>query len=116
MVEIKSNVYQEVCDAVADLFDQVRYIMPTELRKFLPPRRAVNHKIELEPSVVMRAKALYRMSLNDLVELRKQITYLLDCGMVQSSKVSFGLSVLFQKKYDGSLRMCIDYMPLTKLL
>lgn len=86
MVENKSDVYQEVCDAVVDLF----------------------HKIELEPSIVVPAMAPYRMSLDELVELRKQLTYLLDCGMIQPSDCRY----CSKKKHDGSSRMHIDYRTL----
>lgn len=115
MVEIKPDVYQEVPDAVADLLEQFHDIMPVELPKSLPPRRAIDHKIELEPGAVVPAKAPYRMSPSELVELRKQLTELLDCGMIQPSKAPFGSPVLFQKKQDGTLRMCIDYRALNKV-
>ena len=35
--------------------------------------------------------------------------------MIQPSRAPFGAPVLFQKKHDGSLRMCVDYRALNKV-
>lgn len=102
-------------DVVAELLDEFMDMMPSELPKMLPPRRAVDHKIELEPGAIVPAKAPYRMSPMELAELRKQLGELLEAGLVQPSKAPFGSSVLFQKKKDGSLRMCVDYRALNKV-
>ena len=40
---------------------------------------------------------------------------LLDSGMIQPSRAPFGALVLFQKKHDGSLHMCVDYRALNKV-
>ena len=55
------------------------------------------------------------MSPMELAEMRKQLTELLDAGYVQPSKAPYGAPVLFQKKHDGSLRMCVDYRALNKV-
>lgn len=115
LVEIKPNIFQEVPDAVAELLDEFFDVMPSELPKVLPPMRAMNHKIELEPGAIVPEKAPYRMSPMELAELRKQLGELLEAGLVQPSKAPFGSPVLFQKKQDGSLRMCVDYRALNKV-
>ena len=51
----------------------------------------------------------------ELLKLRKQLKELLDSGMIQPSRASFGAPALFQKKQDGSLRMCVDYRALNKV-
>ncbi|RVW77214.1 Transposon Ty3-I Gag-Pol polyprotein [Vitis vinifera] len=38
-----------------------------------------------------------------------------DVGFIQPFKAPYGMPVLFQKKHDGSLRMCIDYRTLNKV-
>ncbi|KAJ8899074.1 hypothetical protein K2173_010227 [Erythroxylum novogranatense] len=55
------------------------------------------------------------MSLRELAELWKQLGELLEAGFIQPSKAPYGAPVLFQKKQDGTLRMCIDYRALNKV-
>ena len=45
-------------------------------------------------------------------ELKSQIKDLLDKNFIQPSMCPWGSPVLFVKKNDGSLRMCIDYQKL----
>ena len=115
LIEIKSDQCGEVPAEVAAVLGAFADIMPDALPKELPPRRAIDHKIELEPGARAPAKAPYRMSPSELVELRKQLNELLDAGFVQPSKAPYGAPVLFQKKQDGSLRMCVDYRALNKV-
>nr|CAN74360.1 hypothetical protein VITISV_035876 [Vitis vinifera] len=51
----------------------------------------------------------------ELLELRKQLKELLDAGLIQPSRAPYGAPVLFQKKQDGSLRMCVNYRALNKV-
>ena len=89
--------------------------MPPELPKTLLPRCAVDHKIELVPGSKSPLKASYRMSTMELVEMRKQLLELLDSGYIQPSKAPYSALVLFQKKQDGSLQMCVNFRALNKL-
>ncbi len=49
-------------------------VMPKELPKNLPPRRRVDHAIEVMPGVAPPAKAPYRMSHEELKELEELFT------------------------------------------
>ena len=61
------------------------------------------------------SKAPYRMALLELKELKEQFQDLLDEGFIRPSISPWGVSVLFVKKNDGSIRMCIDYQELNKV-
>ena len=101
--------------AIKAVLEEYKDVMPTELPKKLPPKRDVDHHIELEPGAKPPAMAPYRMAPPELAELRKQLQDLLDSSFIQPFKVAYGAPVLFQKKKDGSLRMCIDYRALNKI-
>ena len=51
----------------------------------------------------------------ELTELKTQLQELLDKGLIQPSVSPWGAPVLFVKKKDGSLRLCIDYRELNRV-
>ncbi|KAL0560351.1 hypothetical protein IC582_000752 [Cucumis melo] len=81
----------------------------------LPPHREVEFAIELEPGTVPISRAPYRMAPPELKELKVQLQELLDKGFIRPSVSPWGAPVLFVKKKDGSMRLCIDYRELNKV-
>ncbi len=88
--------------------------MPDELPEDLPPRRHVDHVIEVMPGVEPPAKAPYRMSHEKLKELKVQLEKPLTKGYIKPIKSPYGAPILFVHKKDGTLRMCVDYRALNK--
>nr|GEW25571.1 hypothetical protein [Tanacetum cinerariifolium] len=105
----------KVPKVIERVLDEFKDVMPKELPKKLPPRREVDHTIELETGSKPHAKSPYRMPPPKLEELRNQRKELMDAGYIRPSKASYGAPMLFQRKKDGSLRMCIDYRALNKV-
>ncbi|KAJ0932532.1 putative nucleotidyltransferase, Ribonuclease H [Helianthus annuus] len=89
-------------------------IFPEELPG-LPPEREIEFRIELNPGAKPVAKAPYRLAPTEMRELMTQLQDLLDKGFIRPSVSPWGAPVLFVKKKDGSMRMCIDYRELNKL-
>ncbi|KAL0537029.1 hypothetical protein IC582_025997 [Cucumis melo] len=89
-------------------------VFPEELPG-LPPHREVEFAIELEPGTVPISRAPYRMAPAELKELKVQLQELLDKGFIRPSVSPWGAQVLFVKKKDGSMRLCIDYRELNKV-
>jgi hypothetical protein len=90
-------------------------VMPEELPDELPPRRQVDHAIEVMLGVAPLAKAPYRINHEKLRELKVQFEELLAKGYIKPSKSPYGAPVLFVHKNDGTLRMCVDYRALNKV-
>lgn len=60
-------------------------------------------------------KAPYRMAPIELKELKSQLQELLMKGFTKPRISPWGASMLFVKKMDETLRMCIDYWELNKV-
>ncbi|KAA0049808.1 uncharacterized protein E5676_scaffold142G00230 [Cucumis melo var. makuwa] len=82
------NSRETVSKEIMRVLEKYRDVMPDSLPKSLPPRRMIDHEIELVRGAKPPAKNAYP---------------------------PYGAPVLFQKKKDGSLRLCIDYRVLNKL-
>jgi hypothetical protein len=73
-----------------------------------PPDREVQYVIDLLPGTAPISKRTYRMSVEELKELKKQLTELHEARYIRSSSSPWGAPVLFVQKKDGSQRMCVD--------
>ena len=82
-------------------------VFPEELPG-IPLEREVDLAIEIVPGTVPMSKAPYRMAPTELKELKSQLQELLDKGFIRPSVSPWGAPVLFVKKKDGTLRMCIN--------
>nr|GFC04626.1 putative reverse transcriptase domain-containing protein [Tanacetum cinerariifolium] len=89
-------------------------VFPDELPG-IPPVREVEFNNELIPGAEPISKAPYRMAPIELKELKDQLQELLERGFIRLSVSPWGAPVLFVKKKDGSMRLCIDYRELNKI-
>nr|GFC26877.1 retrotransposon protein [Tanacetum cinerariifolium] len=89
-------------------------VFPDELSG-IPPVREVEFNIELILGAEAISKAPYRMAPIELKELKDQLQELLERGFIRPSVSPWGAPVLFVKKKDGSMRLCIDYRELNKI-
>jgi len=96
------------------VLEEFSNVMPEKLPENLPPRRRVDHVIEVMLEVAPPAKAPYRMSHEELKKLKVQLEELLAKGYIKPSKSPYGAPILFVHKKDGTLRMCVDYRALNK--
>ena len=80
----------------------------------LPPDREIEFCVELIPRTAPISRAPYRLAPAELKELKAQLEELIEKGLIRPSHSPWGAPVLFVKKKDGSLRLCIDYREINK--
>ena len=81
----------------------------------MPPDREIEFSIDLIPGTQPIYKAPYRMAPAELKELKEQLQELINRGLIRLSVSPWGALVLFVKKKDGSMRLCIDYRDLNRV-
>ena len=81
----------------------------------LAPDREIEFNIDLLPGTNPISIAPYRMAPTELKELKEKLQELLDKGFIRPSGSPWGAPMLFVKKKDGTMRMCIDYRQLNKV-
>jgi hypothetical protein len=82
----------------------------------LPLKRDIDFSVNLMPGATPVSKTPYRMSTPELKELQLQLEELLKKGYIRPSVSPWGAPVLFVKKKDGTLRLCIDFRQLKKVI
>ena len=81
----------------------------------MPPQRKIEFAIDVVPGATPVSITPYRMALVELKALKLQLQELLEKGFICSSVSPMGALVLFVKKKDGTLRLCVYYRQLNKM-
>ncbi|CAI7905974.1 unnamed protein product [Closterium sp. NIES-54] len=100
---------------IQDLLKGYTDVFPADLPAELPPERAIDHSIRLIPGSTPPVRPTYCMSTAELLELRQQLDDLLEKGFIRPSTSPYAAPVLFTRKKDGDLRLCIDYRALNAI-
>jgi hypothetical protein len=95
------------------ILSEFQDVFPNELPR-LPLERELDFTIEIKPSAEPISKTPYHMTVPELCELQMQLKELLNLGLIRPSVSPWGAPVIFVKKKDGSLRLCIDYRDLNR--
>jgi hypothetical protein len=82
----------------------------------LPPKREIDLSVDSIPGAAQVSKAPYIMSAPELKELQMQLEQLMKKGHIRPSISPWGAPILFLKKKDGTLRLCIDFRQLNKAI
>jgi hypothetical protein len=105
--------------------NDLRKIVPAEFHGYLPlfkeaianrlpPHRPYDHKIPLREGFVPPFGPLYSLSREELEALKAWLEENLEKGFIRRSSSPAASPILFVKKADGSLRLCVDYRGLNE--
>ncbi|GJX85883.1 putative reverse transcriptase domain-containing protein [Tanacetum coccineum] len=81
----------------------------------LPLVREIEFRIDLIPGASPVVRSPYRLAPSEMLELSNQLKELQEKGFIRPIHSPWGAPVLFVKKKEGSMRMCIDYRELNNL-
>ncbi|GBG81281.1 hypothetical protein CBR_g31956 [Chara braunii] len=101
--------------AVRDLIQEYHDIFPSSFSYAgIPLMRDVQHSIQLVPDDRVHHEAPYRLSIPEATELKRQLEELLRRGFIKPINFPWGAPVLFARKADETLRLCIYYRGLNR--
>ena len=81
----------------------------------LPPHQPYDHTIPLESGKAPPFGPIYKLSPLELEAVRVYVKENLRKGFIRHSQSPCGAPIVFAKKKDGTLRLCVDYRGLNKI-
>ena len=112
--QIASLLTEEV--KIPDEYSDFADVFSEEKALVLPERTELNeHAIDLEDGKQPPYGPIYSLGPVELETLKTYIETHLKTGFIQPSKSPAGAPILFDKKPDGSLHLCVDYRGLNNL-
>lgn len=109
--EAEYKVYNSIPPKYRSFFD---IFSPTEVEE-LPPHRSHDIAIELEDGKTPPFGPLYSLSQNERAELFDYIEKNLKKGFIRRSTSPAASPILFVRKKNGQLRLCVDYRALNAI-
>lgn len=108
----KSSVIRENTEIL--VIDEYVDVFLNELPSLLP-NQEIEFCLDLLQGTAPISISPYQMALAEMKELKKQVRELAKKGYIRNSTSSWGAPILFVKKHDGSLHLCIDYRQLNRV-
>ncbi|XP_074278572.1 uncharacterized protein LOC141602165 [Silene latifolia] len=108
MVRVVEEGIEVHDETVRTLLNEFGDVFPEALQLGLPPKRGIEHQIDLIPGATLPNKLAYRCNPEEAKELQRQVQELIDRGYVQESLSPCPVPALLVPKKDGTWLMCID--------
>ncbi|GAA5890907.1 hypothetical protein JCM16303_003413 [Sporobolomyces ruberrimus] len=103
-------------EAVPAAYHEYLDVFSEEIADTLPDHRpGIDHAIDIEPGKEIPTSRIYPLSAEELKVLSEYIKTNSKSGFIRDSQSPVGAPILFVKKKDGSLRLCVDYRGLNSV-
>jgi len=105
---ITTNDLTSLPTVVSRVLQDFKDVFPKDVPTGLPPKRGIEHQIDLIPGATLPNRPPYRANPDETKEIQKQVQELLDKGYVRESLSPCVVPVTLVPKKDGTWRMCVD--------
>ena len=106
---------QKTSSGIPSQYQDFQDVFEKKNADILPEHRPYDCTIDLQEGAQPPFGPIYSLSQNELAALKEYIDENLAKNFIRHSKSPAGAPILFVKKKDGSLRMCVDYRGLNKI-
>ena len=110
-----ANIEQVDLSGIPEDYHDFADVFSKSRASTLPPHRPYDLSIDLEEGAEPPIGRMYSLSETEMAALREFLDENLRNGFVRPSNSSHGAPILFVKKKDGSLRLCVDFRGLNKI-
>jgi hypothetical protein len=112
----KQSTSKEFDAHLTKLVEKYQDTMTDELPKELPPKRSIDHRIQLTDETVFPHKPTYRLSFKEMDALKSMIEEMLKNKWIRPSTSPYGAPVmLVSKKEKDTFRLVVDYRQLNNI-
>jgi hypothetical protein len=101
--------------SIPEEFSEFADVFSKTLADRLPEHTQYDHSMPIEPGEHPPFGPIYSLSATELKALDEYLQENLAKGFIRPSSSPAGAPILFVKKSDGSLRLCVDYRGLNKV-
>src|SRR5258706_14459556 len=105
----------EILDSIPAEYHEFCDVFSGEKAGTLAPHRPYDLQINVEEGAKPVHRPIYSLSPLELMALREFLEEHTRNGFIHPSKSPWGSPVLFVKKKDGSLRLCMDFRALNRV-
>ncbi|GKA13326.1 RNA-directed DNA polymerase, partial [Tanacetum coccineum] len=116
LVVVEENeIINEAPLQVQPLLKKFADVIPDNIPPGLPAMRDIQHCIDFIPGFAIPNRLAYRINLKEFAELQRQVTELLEKGLIRESMSPYAVPALLVPKHGGTFRMCIDSRVVNKI-
>ena len=99
----------------SDKYVKYQQAFSAEQASRLPEHRSWDHQIPLKPGTKPPNGPIYKMTYEERLALERHLDEMMPPGKIQRSRSPASTPILFVKKKDGSLRLCVDYRGINNI-
>ncbi|GJT56336.1 RNA-directed DNA polymerase [Tanacetum coccineum] len=115
LVVEENKIISEAPLQVQPLLREFADVIPNDIPPRLLAMRDIHHCIDFILGSAIPNKAAYRMNPKEFAELQRQVTELLEKGLIRKSMSLCAVPVLLVPKHGGTFQICFDIRAMNKI-